>query len=323
MAADSLTAVLDQEPDTQSFFDDVIDGLEREQPRLPCKYFYDERGSHLFDQICELDEYYLTRTELAIMESQAPAMAAQIGPGVRLVEFGSGSSIKTRLLLDQLIDPIAYVPVDISLQHLKRSAERLADAYRNIEVLPVCADFTKDFRLPAPSRTESHTAVYFPGSTIGNFEPAAATRILGRIAQLCGHGGGLLIGVDLQKDVATIEAAYNDREGVTAEFNLNMLRRINRELDADFELDHFEHRAVYNRAHGRVEISLICQRDQVVTIGERVFEFTTGQSIGTEHSHKYTIDGIAAVGDQAGLSLHRYWTDTQRLFAVCHLATVD
>jgi len=189
------------------FLSDVVEGLSRPQRSLPCKYFYDHRGSQLFDQICELDEYYPTRTELAIMQQFAGQMGQQIGSGAMLIEFGSGSSTKTRLLLDQLPDPIAYVPVDISSEHLHATADRLADAYPHIEVMPVCADFTQDFALPCAERLETHDAVYFPGSTIGNLEPQDATELLIRIAALCGQGGGLLIGIDLQKDVRVLEAA--------------------------------------------------------------------------------------------------------------------
>ncbi|HET6327834.1 MAG TPA: L-histidine N(alpha)-methyltransferase, partial [Planctomycetaceae bacterium] len=210
------------------FLHDVVTGLQALPKSLPCKYFYDERGSELFDRICQLDEYYLTRTELALMDQFAPEMGAQIGPGTMLVEYGSGSSVKTRYLLDGLIDPVAYVPVDISGEHLRKTARELARDYPRIEVLPICADFTQDFALPRSQRAATHAAVYFPGSTIGNFLPGQAAELLRRITLMCGTGGGLLIGVDLKKDVATLEAAYDDLRGVTAEFNLNLLHRINR-----------------------------------------------------------------------------------------------
>ena len=229
------------------FLKDVVAGLTGTPKTLPCKYFYDERGSRLFDAICELDEYYPTRTELAILEQHAGEMAAQIGPTVMLVEPGSGSSLKTRLLLDRLEDPVAYVPVDISCAHLKLMAGDLEADYPMLEVLPVCADFTTRFALPKSQRQRpAISAVYFPGSTIGNFLPEAAERLLGWMGEVVGVGGGLLIGVDLVKDRRVLEAAYNDREGVTAEFNLNLLRRINDELGADFDLNGFEHRARYN-----------------------------------------------------------------------------
>jgi dimethylhistidine N-methyltransferase len=311
-----------ESPLRSRFRQDVLAGLAGAVKSLPCKYFYDQRGSRLFDEICELDEYYLTRTELAIMRQFAPEMGQQIGPGVMLVEYGSGSSVKTRILLDHLPDPVAYVPVDISGKHLRSTAQTLAVDYRHLEVLPVCADFTEDFALPASSREPTHAAVYFPGSTIGNFRPARALRLLRRIADLCGTGGGLLIGVDLQKDVDVMEAAYNDERGVTAQFNLNLLHRINRELGADFDVEQFEHLAYYNPREGRVEIYIVSRRDQFVTFANREFRFRAGERIHTENSHKYTVEGFAALAAEAGLTLRRCWTDPRRNFAVMHFAVM-
>ncbi len=304
------------------FLRDVIAGLRSSQKQLSCKYFYDRRGSQLFDRICQLDEYYLTRAELALMDQFAPEMGAQIGAGVMLVEYGSGSSVKTRYLLDGLPNPVAYVPVDISGDHLQETARELARDYPRIEILPVCADFTQDFALPRSLRPASHAAVYFPGSTIGNFIPDDAVGLLRRITQKCGTGGGLLIGIDLKKDVATIEAAYNDRLGVTAEFNLNLLRRINRELGADFDVDQFFHQARYNAELGRVEMYLISRQAQSVTIGCETVEFEAGETICTEHSHKYTVEEFAAVAAAAGLTLRREWIAKKREFAVLHLAVL-
>jgi dimethylhistidine N-methyltransferase len=315
--------LVDREPTTDAFLQDVLAGLRKRPRHLPCKYFYNERGSHLFDQICELDEYYPTRTELAIMDRYAAEMADQIGPGVRLVEYGSGSSVKTRILLDHLQHTLAYVPVDISREHLHRTAEGLSLAYPEIEVLPVCADFTDDFELPEPVYEPSHTAVYFPGSTIGNFRPTEARDLLARIARLVGVGGGLLIGIDLQKRASILEAAYDDRRGVTAEFNLNLLRRINCELDADFAVDQFQHQALYDDVHGRIEMHLVSRRRQVVTISGESFRLAENETICTEYSHKYTIAGFAQMAADVGLHLRRYWTDARRYFAVLHLVAVD
>jgi dimethylhistidine N-methyltransferase len=306
----------------EQFRQDVLDGLSRPQKELPCKYFYDRRGSQLFDEICELDEYYLTRTELAIMQQYAAEMGEQIGPGVMLVEYGSGSSVKTRILLDNLPQPAAYVPVDISDEHLDSTAQSIARDYPQLEVLPVCADFTEDFDLPAATVDVTHAAVYFPGSTIGNLRPHKARHLLERIAPLCGTGGGLLIGIDLQKDPDVIEAAYNDRRGVTAEFNLNLLHRINRELAADFDVDQFQHLAFYNSELGRIETYAVSRCDQTVTIGKRRFRFRRGERIHTENSHKYTIEDFAALAAEAGLTLRRHWTDGQRYFAVLHFAVL-
>ncbi len=315
--------LLDCAPTVSTFYEEIVTGLRRTPPRLPCKYFYDQRGSQLFDQICEQDEYYLTDADLEIMRRYAPQMAEQIGPGVMLVEYGSGSSSKTRLLLDHLQDAVAYVPVDISRAHLQQTANTLSAAYRHIEILPVCADFTQPFELPTASQKPTHAAVFFPGSTIGNFPPDEVRRLLNQIATLCGSGGGLLIGIDLKKDVATLEAAYNDQQGVTAEFNLNLLERINRELEADFQPDHFRHDATYNDDQGRIEMYLVSQRAQSVSIGEETFEFDQGDKICTEYPHKYTVAEFAEIAAGVGLTLRRQWTDRQNLFAVLHFARMN
>ena len=303
----------------RSFLSDVVDGLSQPNKRLQCKYFYDERGSLLFDEICELDEYYLTRTEQAIMDRHAHEMAQQLGERVMLIEFGSGSSTKTQVLLKNLINPAAYVPLDISEDHLLNTGEKLREEFSEIEILPVIADFTRGFELPQPKVEPSHAAVYFPGSTIGNFEPGQAKELLANISNLLGPEGGLLIGIDLQKEPAIIHAAYNDSEGITDQFNLNILHRINSELDANFDVDQFEHLAFYNRAHGRVEIYLVSCREQRVEIGEHAFDFAAGERIFTEYSHKYSIEGFAKMAGEAGFTLHQYWTDAKNLFAVLHL----
>jgi dimethylhistidine N-methyltransferase len=240
-----------------------------------------------------------------------------------LVEFGSGSSVKTRYLLDALSSCAAYVPVDISGEHLNLTATELATDYPCIEILPVCADFTKPFVLPRPTRRASHTAVYFPGSTIGNFVPKRVVELLRRIVQLVGQGGGLLIGIDLKKDVTRIEAAYNDSLGVTARFNLNLLQRINDELAGDFHLDAFEHRAHYNSKLGRVELDLVSLADQYVTVAGEIFRFCEGEAIRTEYSHKYSIPEFATLAGSAGLVLHQQWTDRDDNFAVLHLVVEE
>jgi dimethylhistidine N-methyltransferase len=317
------SALLDLEPSSESFLDEVLLGLQQSPKSLPCKYFYDKRGSQLFDQICDLDEYYLTRTELEIMEAYADQMAAQIGPGVMLVEYGSGSSVKTRILLEHLREVAAYVPVDISRKHLQYTCRNLARCYPTLDVLPVCADFTTNFDLPIPQDEPTHCAVYFPGSTIGNFGRDEAEELLSRIAPLCGAGGGLLIGIDLQKDRRTLEAAYNDSRGITAEFNLNLLRRINRELSADFRLEKFRHVATYNAKQNRIEIFLQSVCDQIVAVAGKSFHFAANELIGTEYSHKYTVDGFSRTAGKAGLTLRKQWTDDEQRFAVLHFAIVD
>lgn len=311
--------LIDQAPAHSQLLEEVLEGLSAPRKTLPCKYLYDERGSALFDQICELDEYYPTRTELAIMQAHGAEMDGALGTGCLLVEYGSGSSLKTRILLDHLEDPAGYVPVDISREHLLRSAEAISARHPELEVLPVCADFTEPFDVPEPKAGAHHVAAYFPGSTIGNFTPVEARVLLCQIAEQCGAGGGLLIGVDLRKDRSVLEAAYNDAEGVTAEFNLNLLRRLNRELGADFQLDAFEHRAHWNPDLGRVEMHLVSQKRQTVHIDGEHIEFADGETIHTENSHKYSLDGFAELAAEAGFSVARVWTDPKQLFSVQHL----
>ena len=304
-----------------TFLGDVVHGLTQPQKTLPCKYLYDHRGSTLFDQICKLDEYYPTRTELEILEAYSDSIAYQSGKQVMLVEYGSGSggSIKTRTLLDALDEPIAYVPVDISEEHLLQTADSVRSAYPEIEILPVVADFTRPFALPESNRPPLHVAIYFPGSTIGNFTPGEAAELLQFMSTMLGRQGGLLIGIDLQKDVSVIEAAYNDADGVTANFNLNLLPRVNSELDSDFDLERFEHKAIYNADEHRVEMSILSLCDQQVWIGNRMIEFRASEEILSEFSHKYTIDGFARFAAQFGFSLHKCWTDDRNYFGVLHL----
>ena len=320
---DSESTLTELPPGLVEFYDDVVAGLSAFPKQIPSKYLYDQRGSQLFDEICLLEEYYPTRCEDEIITRYCQQMADQIGPGVRLVEYGSGSSTKTRTLLKKLDDPVAYVPVDISGDHLSETTNQLRSSFPAIEILPVCADFTQPFEIPDPDRQPTHTAVFFPGSTIGNFEHSDALAMLQQISALCGRGGGLLIGIDLQKDVEVIEAAYNDSRGVTAKFNANLLRHINRELAANFQIDDFYHRAVYDHQEHRIEISLVSRCDQVANIGDQTFEIAAGEEIRTEYSHKYTIDGFAELAAQAGLTLRRSWTDKQSKFAVLHFALLD
>ncbi|MGE5624664.1 MAG: L-histidine N(alpha)-methyltransferase [Bacillota bacterium] len=309
----------DYHPRLDEMCEEVLAGLSEPQKTLPCKYFYDERGSVLFEAICGLPEYYLTRTELGIMETHVGAMAAALGTGVLLVEPGSGSGVKTRLLLEHLPDPVAYVPVDISREALLASAVRLNRLHPRLEVLPVCADFSQAFAVPAPRRRPQRGAVYFPGSTIGNFTPAETVRLLRHMRDLAGPDGALLIGVDLKKDKAVLERAYDDAAGVTADFNLNLLARINRELDGDFDLQTFDHRAVYNEAEGCIEMHLVsaCQQ-QAVVAGER-FHFAAGEHILSERSYKHSPEGLAALAAQAGLRIEQQWTDDRRYFSVMYL----
>ncbi len=314
-------SVLDLEPATSDFLEQAVAGLAGSPRTLPSKFFYDERGSDLFQEICELPEYYVTRTETEILRNHGSEIAASIGENAELVGFGTGAGVKTRMLLDHLENLIAYVPVDISKQRLTESAEALSREMPALEILPVCADYLQPFDLPAPSRKPAHVAVYFPGSTIGNMQPEVARHFLTRVAKLCGHSGGLIIGVDLQKSKDVLEAAYNDSAGVTAAFNLNMLERANRELEADFDLSQWRHRAIYNEEAHRIEMHLISESAQAVHLGKHEFRFVPGEKIITEFSYKHTIEGFSALAASAGFQPARVWTDPQELFAVFHFTT--
>jgi L-histidine Nalpha-methyltransferase len=301
------------------FLDDVITGLASVPKSLPCKYFYDERGSELFARICELDVYYPTKTELGIMHQHAAEMASLIGRRARLVELGSGSSMKTRVLLDRTPNLEAYVPVDISTDYLARAASQLREEYPHIPIMPVAADYSHAFALPEPNRA-ARTVVYFPGSTIGNLVPATARRFLRTIAKVAGPRGGLLIGVDLKKDPRVLHAAYNDPEGVTAEFNLNLLAHINRELGGDFDLARFRHQAFYDEKEGRIEMQLVSLARQIVRVGRSSFSFAQGEVITTEYSYKYEPGEFAKLASSAGFALRRTWTDEHNYFAVQYYA---
>ena len=314
-------SLVDSPATNGAFLRDVLAGLGASPRSLPCKYFYDAAGSALFEQICELPEYYVTRTELEIMRLFSKEMAACLGPRVLLIEFGSGSGQKTKLLLEALQDPVAYVPIDISAAALEFTLESVQRAHPALQVTPVCGDFTAQIEIPWPDEHPERTVVYFPGSTIGNFSAEDALQLLSQVASLVGKRGGLLIGIDFHKDTATLEAAYNDAQGVTAAFNRNVLLRINRELNADFNLEQFQHRAIYNEGKQRIETSLVSTREQLVTIGGVAFEFAAGEAISTEHSQKYTVDSFADLATQAGLQGVANWTDPQRQFGVLFMST--
>jgi len=313
----------DHHPRLDEMADEVVAGLNERQKTLPCKYFYDTQGSLLFDAICELPEYYLTRTELGIMETHLDAMAAALGERVMLLEPGSGSSVKTRLLLEHLTTPVAYVPVDISREHLVNAADRLNRQYPLLEVLPVCADFNRMFEVPVPARTAARIAVYFPGSTLGNFAPTEAAALLRHMRRLAGPDGALLVGVDLAKDKTVLEQAYDDAAGVTARFNLNLLTRINRELDADFDLSRFHHRAVFNEQEGCIEMHLVSTARQSVQVAGERFEFRSGEHILSECSYKHTPERFAALAARAGLKIEQQWTDDRRYFCVAYLTPIE
>jgi dimethylhistidine N-methyltransferase len=322
MAGDSLTAPQQISTlESSDFLADVIVGLSNNPRTLPCKYFYDERGAALFQKICELPEYYITRTEIDILDRNRVEIASQLGPSVELIGLGTGAGTKTRILVEALKDPAVYIPVDISKKQLRESTALFQKIFPDMEILPVCADYLQPVVLPTPSHTAARNVVYFPGSTIGNFEPGEAMEFLGRVANVCRKNGGLLIGVDLKKDQRVLEAAYNDRAGVTAQFNLNLLERVNRELGADFDLDQWRHRAIYNSSAGRIEMYVFSEIDQFVHFDEHKFHFRRGEKITTEYSYKYAPEEFAALAGKVGFDFVRMWTDDARLFGVFYFVT--
>jgi dimethylhistidine N-methyltransferase len=301
---------------------EALRGLRATPKRLPSKLLYDERGAALFEAITALPEYYPTRTEIAILRQHAPAIARWIGPGARVVEFGSGRGEKARLLLSALTDPAEYVPVDIAEPQLLHLAESLRADFPGLAVQPVSADFTQQPELPAPEVAgRGRTIVFFPGSTIGNFEPAEAGTFLRYAAHVAGPGGGLLIGADLQKDIAVLERAYDDAAGVTAAFDLNVLQHVNRLLGADFDPESFRHRALYDPDAGRIEMHLVSTTPQRVRLrppggAEVEIDFAAGEPIVTEYSYKYTPDGFAALAGSAGFVVRQRWSDDAGWFGV-------
>jgi dimethylhistidine N-methyltransferase len=309
----------DLKPGTGSFLNDVVTGLSAARKTLPPKYFYDERGAQLFDAICELPEYYPTRTELAMLESAAPDLSRLIGAGSAIVEYGSGSGRKTRLLV-RALQPHVYVAVDISGEQLREAGGTLAQEFPGVRVIALCADYTRALPLAEIAMDDvSRRVVFFPGSTIGNFDPADALAFLRNARQVAGRGGAMVVGVDMKKDPAILHAAYNDAQGVTAAFNLNVLARINRELGGDFDVDRFDHRAHYDEREGRIEMHLVSRGAQRVHVGGRTFEFRDGETIHTENSYKYAIEEFQALAARAGFAAAHCWTDPQHLFSIHYL----
>jgi dimethylhistidine N-methyltransferase len=309
----------DLAPSKQQFLADVLAGLRDDPKQLPCKYLYDARGSALFDQICRLDEYYLTRAELEILRTRGAEIAECLGQRCVVVEYGSGSSLKTRELLASLANPVALVPVDISRDHLAETAALLAERFPNLTVRPVCADFTRPFELPAVVNEADRTIVYFSGSTIGNFHPEEAVDLVESMGVYAGRDGGLLIGVDLQKPRAILEQAYNDSQRVTAAFNINLLERANRELDTDFCVEQFRHQAVYNECEHRIEMHLVSEVDQVVLVDGVEVMFSAGESIHTENSYKYSTSQFASLAARAGFDVRKIWFDSREAFSLHYL----
>lgn len=309
----------DLHPTPADLATEVLAGLRRRPRNIPPKFFYDTEGSRLFDAITQTPEYYPTRTELQILQTHAPEIARRVGTGSLLVEPGGGSCANVRILLEGL-RPCAYVPMDIAREHLWLAAEQVAAEFPWLEVHAACTDFTRLLELPA-SVPEGPRVAFFPGSSIGNFDPPAAVDFLAAVADLVGPGGFLLIGVDLKKDRALLDAAYNDAAGITAAFNKNLLTRINRELGADFDLAAWSHRAFYAEALGRIEMHLVSGRAQTVRVAGETFAFEAGESIHTENSYKYAVEDFQGLAIQAGFQTEAVWTDGADCFSV-HLLRV-
>lgn len=299
----------------EDLLNEVIAGLSKTPKTLPSKLFYDERGSYLFDLICELDEYYLTRTETKILTDNIEEITSFLGDRCVLIELGSGSSVKIKLLLDHLKNITAYVPVDISSDHLIKSTKILKEEYPELIIYPLAADYTRWFTLPEIKKDYNFIDAFYPGSTLGNFKPDEAKEFLSRIANICGKGSGLLIGIDLQKDEDILNKAYNDSAGITAEFNLNILNHVNNLFDADFDLSKFSHNSFYNKQEGRIEMHLISRENQTVKLNGHLISISKGEAILTEYSYKFTIDGFAELVKDI-YEVEKVWTDENKFFSV-------
>lgn len=311
--------VHDYAPETAQMCADVLDGLRAQPKALPSAYLYDDRGSKLFDAICETPEYYPTRTEIAILQENIDEIVELLGPRVLLIEPGSGSGIKTQLVLEHLHDPAGYVPIEIAKTHLARAVAALHVQQPTLTVFPVCADFSGDYELPPCPHRVDKRVVYFPGSTIGNLEPDVALALLRRMRRLCGDDGGVLVGVDLKKDPVVLEPAYDDAGGVSAAFALNYLTRLNRELDADFDLEQFGYTAEWDPKFGRIGMFIVSLAEQTATIDGEEIAFAASERIRTEWSYKHTLDSFAHLAGNADLSVRHVWTDPKRWFSVQYL----
>lgn len=316
----SSESSLSSEPSTSSEYGEaLIAGLSARNKSIPCRFFYDAEGSRLFELITDLPEYYPTRTETGILRAHASDMAELALPGAVLIEFGSGSSTKTELLLEAMPHLHAYVPIDISAAALDDARARIARRFPGLLVLPVLGDFSQPMELPAAINGKPRLG-FFPGSTIGNLTETEAVALLSGMRAILGAEAGLIIGADLKKDVRRLIAAYDDAQGITAAFNLNLLHRANRELGANFDPDGFEHLATYDMRHGRVDMHLVSRRAQVVSLLGRRFGFAAGERIHTEHSHKYDVDGFRVLALRSGWQPRQVWTDADALFSVHILA---
>jgi len=305
------------------FLRDVVLGLQKSPKQIPCKYFYDERGSVLFTEICRTQEYYITRTELTLLNDSLTEIADLIGRSATIIEYGSGEGRKIRNLLSALHQPKSYVPIDISAEILLRSCRQLSHQFPEVAIHPVVGDYTEDIQLPdsVVRSGAGRRVVFFPGSTISNFTPEEARQFLKNTQSLLRPGDGLLLGVDLIKSPARLHQAYNDQRGITAQFNLNLLQRINRELGGNFDMDNFEHYAYFNPQESRIEMHLVSLQDQWVKVGGRRFHFAAGENIHTENSYKYSLQNVAQMGADCGFQHLRAWSDPEQLFSIHYLVS--
>ncbi len=312
---DNISAI---SPQSHEFATEVLQGLDSDNKTLPCRFLYDSKGSELFEEITDLDEYYPTRTEITLLQTHAREIAEIAGENTTLIEFGSGSSRKTKYLIKSLEDISSYIPIDISSSALKEAEQDLQSHFPDLEISPLHADFLKPMEIQ-DNEDSSYRLGFFPGSTIGNFEKDDAITFLRTAREILGNESGLIIGVDLQKDLDILIPAYNDAKGVTAEFNLNILRRINNELDGNIDLETFRHKAIYNKQAQRIEMHLESQKDQNTSILGKNISFSKGETIHTENSHKYTIESFRNLAQKAGWKPLKHWTDQAKLFSIHYL----
>ena len=300
---------------------EIFDGLNQPQKKLPSKLFYDEKGSQLFDQICRLDEYYLTRTEMMILKNNVEEIVECFEDNSVFIEYGSGSSLKSRILLKNIKNISGYVPIDISTEHLQSTADSLNERYPDLDIYPVAADYTKTIAIPEIKKPVNRRTGFFPGSTLGNFLPEEAREFLKVVADELGKNGGFVIGIDLKKDKNILEAAYNDAKGITAEFNLNLLHRLNDEFGFNFDVASFKHHAPFNEKKSRIEMHLVSLCDQTIKSGDDEFKFKKWETILTEYSHKYSIEAVEKIID-GYFKIQKVWTDKNDYFAVMFLETI-
>lgn len=309
--------IIDFEPRQSNILKEILVGLSKSQKTIDPKYLYDKKGAEIFEAICEVPEYYPTRTEASILKNNSREMARFMGPDVTLIEPGSGSGEKVRYLLKEMNNPRAYIPIEIARDILTRMTGELHDEFPDLKVIPVCADFNQNLEMPlSVGNDNGKKVIFFPGSTIGNFHPDDAVSFLKRAGKLIGENGGLLIGVDLKKDKEKFQLAYDDPAGVTRDFNLNLLERLNREVDASFDLENFEHKAFYNEELGRVEMHLRSKVPQLVRVHETMFRFREGETIHTECSYKYTAEEFCELAAKAKFHIRKFWKDPEQLFCV-------